>query len=330
MIEKQDYVNVDEKENEIIINYDHSFEKILRQKKADYLKKLKSKKKNMNFVIDLGSNWENLLSSHKNLPQNKGDNLKSLVKQEFKSLRCLEPSSKLLEELEFIKRKEDKALIKKISKKIKYIRRSPDFFYAISHGYLELLVCENKPFNLMYKLIKKLKNQTFEIINPFEQNLENSFSPEFALGQAYLIDILIGLSQKMIEKWENKKSYEDFKAIMLTRLNSLMEEDKLFQVLQCAMIKTLVREHCISNQDREAQENLLNQKELSLEHIELVAQTLEVKIGLYGYEVEKNESGEKYFSEKRKLFGKDLEGNLKILLYYGNKTFYLGYDEDFD
>ena len=332
-----DYLNIENKENETIISYDKSFEKVLKKKNTAFLNRLIDKKKNTTFLFNNGSDWEAILLNRLKISDRTKqiEKLINIVEKVFEKLNGLSEPELITNELSYIKEKKDQQIIKNISKKIKYIRRSEtdhftSFYNTVSYGYFEQIMTEISPFNSLLKLLKKITNKTFVMINPFDQNLEKSYSADFEVARDYIVDILISFSQEMIVEFEKKKNMSEFRFLMAKKLENKMKSEKMFRLLAIILVKSLVCEECIIKEHSlKIQNNLLNEKEvLEFENIEYVCSALNIKIKLYGYTVEtKKGEKEKHFEKIHKLFGKKLEEDFTLILYYGDGSFSLAYED---
>ena len=122
----------------------------------------------------------------------------------------------------------------------------------------------------------------------------------------------------------------EFRFLMAKKLENKMKSEKMFRLLAIILVKSLVCEECIIKEHSlKIQNNLLNEKEvLEFENIEYVCSALNIKIKLYGYTVEtKKGEKEKHFEKIHKLFGKKLEEDFTLILYYGDGSFSLAYED---
>ncbi len=330
------YLNIENKENKTTISYDKSFKKLLEKKNRDFMNRL-NKKKNV-FILNKGSDWDIILLNRLMLSDmNKEiENLKKIIEKEYENLNSLSDPELFVGELKYIKEKANKEIIEKIAKKIKYIRRLEaetdnftSFYTTVGYGYLEQIMTESSPFNSLLKLLQKITNKNFVLINPFSQNLEKSYSGNFEVAIDYVIDILINFSQNMFIEWEKKKNMKEFRLLMMKKLENLMKTEKMFRLMAIMLVKSLVCEESILKElSSEIQDNLLNGKNaLEFQNIEYVCDALNIKIKIYGYTVE-TKKGEKHFNKIYKVFGRKLEQDCStIILYYEDGLFSLAHND---
>lgn len=319
--------------------FNKAFQSLYEDKNKAFLEHLKKKKKkNINFLFisettsdQTLSDWNLLLANYKPLPDKSKHviGINKIIDEEFKILKPLADLESLSDELKYLKHKEDKKVIQKLMKNIQYIRRAKSFqsFYnALSYGYLEQILIEDKPFKILLGLLQKLKNPTFELINPFMQNLADSYSDKTKVLNQYMIDNLIKISQEMFLEWERKKP-EKFQSTILRKYEEIMKNDKIFQLMAITIVKSLVQEHCILNEhDSKDYDNLMgNNESIKFKNIKIVSKALNVKIEVLGYKLDKYESFEKIHN----IYGKKLKEDFTITLYYGDGCWNLGYDEKF-
>lgn len=235
--------------------------------------------------------------------------------------------TEMKEELEYVESEEVADLIKKLKKKYKFFRRSTEyssFYKAMGYGLLEKIMIDEHPFKKMLDLLKKIKSETFLLLNPFEGNLENSNMNYFTMVKSHLEKILRDIAKKMIAN----KDDEEFKSKMVKNCQNIMK-DKVFQLLFLALMKSLVYEKCLLN--KEASKGIMNDVHQgfgNMSNLEFVAEGLNIKIKVFGYTTMKLKD-ETVAEEIKQFYGRNLENpEFEFNLYYCDGVYHLAYGKN--
>lgn len=320
------YLLIEENESTRIISFSSSFRKILDQKQIELFKKLSKKIP----FLTMNEEWNTILSSPQPDKVSSKDlkAIKEYIKENFSSSLCKFKLTGLKKELDFIKseKKSDKIkeFITKMAKKFKYFRRSNQhmsFYKALGYGYIEQMMIDGAPFKFMLNILKKIKSNTFELKNPFTENLENSCLTYIQDVKNYLESNLRIIASKMFQIERNK----DFKVLMAGQFQEMMSEDDLFQLLILALMKSLVFERCLQDKiARDATDNL-QKGVFEFKNIEIVCKALNIKIRVMGYEKKNG-----VFEKIKEKFGEGLKNpDFSLSLYYCDGVYHLTYGQDF-
>ena len=234
--------------------------------------------------------------------------------------------TKMKEELEYVESEDVGNLIKKFKKNYKFFRRSTDylsFYKALGYGFLEKIMMDEYPFKKMLDLLKKIKSETFQLLNPFEGNLENSNMNYFTMVKNHLEKTLKDIAKKMIEN----KDAADFQSKMAKNCQNIMK-DKVFQLLFLGLMKSLVYEKCLLNNSKGIMSDV-HRGFADLSNLEFVAEALNIKIKVFGYTTMKLKN-ETIAEEMKKFYGKNIDNpDFEFNLYFCDGVYHLAYGEEF-
>ena len=331
------YLNINMEENNTIREFSlkKSIQKILDEHRNERLQKL-TKKNPFLLIVPKNKNtneedWFQIWNAPEPKPLSQKDLewIENEIDEKFSNSIGDFNLTKMKEELEYVESEDVGNLIKNFKKNYKFFRRSTDylsFYKAFGYGFLEKIMMDEYPFKKMLDLLKKIKKETFLLLNPFESNLENSNMNYFTMVKNHLEKTLREIAKKMIDN----KDATDFKLKMAKHCQKIMK-DKVFQLLLLTLMKSLVYEKCLLN--KEGSNGIMKDVHMGfadVSNLKFVAEALNIKIKVFGYTTMKLKD-ETVAEEMGKSYGKNIENpDFAFNLYYCDGVYHLAYGDEFD